>query len=180
MRRVRHRRTVCPAGGLLADNGRRVSVEAPDDVADGLGLELREQGRGARGHSVAQRRRRGRAQQRAVERLDSSGHVVARHLDKRLRMEAPSGAVETKKWTRVAHKASSCSGAAVARYRDAADGWEGRAREVEKFVSFAVVWQVCYKQLGLVDYLATALRLVWKGSGRTASARCTQRCHGPK
>merc|ERR1719409_1094184 len=27
MRRVRHRRTVCPAGGLLADNGRRVYRE---------------------------------------------------------------------------------------------------------------------------------------------------------
>ena len=62
--------------------------------------------------------------------------------------------LKRKKWTRVAHKASCCSGAAVARYRHAADGREGRAREVEKFVAVAVVWQIRNEQLSCVSATA--------------------------
>ena len=56
----------------------------------------------------------------------------------------------------VAHKASCCSGAAVARYRDAADGWEGRARELQKVVSVAAVGKIRHEQLGFVDASVTA------------------------
>ena len=45
-----------------------------------------------------------RAQHRTVERRDGRRHVVARHLDERLRIEAAQGADETKKLTRVATK----------------------------------------------------------------------------
>ena len=87
--------------------------------------------------------------------------------------------LKRKKWTRVAHKASCCSGAAVARQRDAADGWEGRARKSQKFVSVAAVGKIRHKNLGCVEVAAALVRL-WKGSCRSASARRTQRCHGPK
>ena len=87
--------------------------------------------------------------------------------------------LKRKKWTRVAHKASCCSGAAVARYRHAADGGEGRACELQKVVSVAAVGQIRHEELGCFDVAAALVRL-WKGSCRSASARRTQRCHGPK
>ena len=73
--------------------------------------------------------------------------------------------LKRKKWTRVAHKASCCTGAAVARYRHAADGWEGRAREVQKFGAFAVIWQIGHEELSCVEVAAALVRLFWKGSG---------------
>ena len=84
--------------------------------------------------------------------------------------------LKRKKWTRVAHKASSCSGAAVARYRHAADGWEGRACELQKVVSVAIVGQIRHEQLGCVDNTATVERLFWKA---TRSARRSQRAGCP-
>ena len=53
-------------------------------------------------------------------------------------------------------EASSCSGAAVARHRHAADGWEGQSREVEKFVAVAVVGKIRHEQLSKVDASAIA------------------------
>ena len=78
----------------------------------------------------------------------------------------------------VAHKASCCSGAAVARYRHAADGWEGRACELQKVVSVAAVGKIRHEQLSCIDASATSSRLFWKACGRPARRRA-QRCRGP-
>ena len=76
--------------------------------------------------------------------------------------------LKRKKWTRVAHKASCCSGAAVARYRDAADGWEGRACELQKVVPVAAVGKIRHEQLGCVEVPAALVRLFFgNGSGRS-------------
>ena len=67
---------------------------------------------------------------------------------------APRETIETTKSDTGRDEASCCSGAAVARYRHAADGREGRAREVEKFVAVAVVWQIRNEQLSCVSATA--------------------------